>query len=205
MIDHLVYGVPDLAAAVATIADLTGVRAALGGSHPGRGTHNALLALGPRRYLEIIALDPRQHEASALLFPELPGLTVPRLLAWAVAVTSIDGAAERLAGANLRPLGPLAGARTRSDGRRLSWQTLRVAPPSPALLPFFIAWDAGVVHPADDAPQGCALLSLTIAHPSPDALRSALGDIAGAVTITAAPGPRLTASLDTPRGQVVLG
>jgi hypothetical protein len=205
MIDHLVYGVPDLAAGVAGIADLTGVHATLGGSHPGRGTHNALLALGPRRYLEIIALDPRQDEAPGLLFPELREVTVPRLLAWAVAVTSIDQAAERLAAANLRPLGPLAGARTRGDGRRLSWQTLRVAPPSPALVPFFIAWDAGVAHPADDAPQGCALLSLTIAHPSPDALRSALGDIAGAVTITTAPSPRLTARLETPKGQVVLG
>jgi hypothetical protein len=58
MIDHLVYGVPDLAEAIDVIAQQTGVRARFGGRYPGRGTHNALISLGHRQYLEIIALDP---------------------------------------------------------------------------------------------------------------------------------------------------
>ena len=49
LIDHLVYAVPSLPAAIADVAERFGVRAQAGGKHTGLGTHNALLALGPGR------------------------------------------------------------------------------------------------------------------------------------------------------------
>ena len=55
LIDHLVYAAPGLAAAVADVEERLGVRARAGGRHIGLGTHNALLALGPRTYLAAAA------------------------------------------------------------------------------------------------------------------------------------------------------
>ena len=44
MLDYIILGCNDLDAGIAFVEDHTGVRAAGGGVHPGRGTANALLS-----------------------------------------------------------------------------------------------------------------------------------------------------------------
>ena len=140
--DHLVFGVPDLAQGIELVERRTGVRARFGGQHPGRGTHNALLSLGGRQYLEIIAMDPDQRDAPGLLFPALEGLSEPRFIAWAVAVESVADVAKRARAANIVSIGPLDGSRAQSDGSLLTWKTLRIDSPIEG-VPFFIEWRQG--------------------------------------------------------------
>jgi hypothetical protein len=202
--DHLVYGVPDLEGGIAQLEASTGVRARHGGQHPGRGTHNALLALGGRQYLEIIARDPGQAGATGLLFPDLNGLAEPKLIAWAVAVDSVAAMVERAKAANIETIGPLEGSRRTADGRLLAWKTLRCAPQALAGLPFFIEWQAGTPHPSDQAPTGCRLASFTVGHPHGDAFGRILASLGIAVELQDAVEVNFAARLTTPKGEVGL-
>jgi Glyoxalase-like domain len=202
--DHLVYGVPELGDGVALMERKTGVRAQYGGPHPGRGTHNALLSLADRQYLEIIALDPQQAGAPDLLFRELKTLAQPRLIAWAVAVDSVVEVARRAKDAGIETVGPLQGSRALPEGRLLAWKTLRVAAPSLWGLPFFIEW-GGADHPSQTSPRGCSLASFRIEHPDVDAMSRALQRLEVEAVVVAASQPRLTARLHSPKGEVELG
>src|SRR6202162_3732919 len=81
VLDHILLGCNDLDRGMAFVEEHTGVRAAFGGVHPGRGTRNALLSLGEKHYLEIIAPDPQQ--AGAPDTRNLQELVEPRLVGWA--------------------------------------------------------------------------------------------------------------------------
>ena len=76
-LDHLILGTSDLSRGIQFIEQRTGVHAAFGGVHSGRGTHNALLPLGPRCYLEILAPDPKQQTLA--WFRTLPELDSRRM------------------------------------------------------------------------------------------------------------------------------
>jgi hypothetical protein len=92
LIDHLIYRAPDLARAVADVEERFGVRAQAGGKHIGLGTHNALLALGSRIYLEIIAPDPSQPQPSVPRPFGTDRVGRGGLAGWAITCPDIDAA-----------------------------------------------------------------------------------------------------------------
>src|SRR5262249_59484933 len=88
-IDHLVYATPDLAAGVRHIEAVLGIQASPGGQHPRQGTRNALLALGPTSYLEIIGPDPDQPKPPPPRKFEIHDLKEPPLVTWAAKGTNL--------------------------------------------------------------------------------------------------------------------
>ena len=204
MLDHLVFGVPHLDQGIDMLERQTGVRPAFGGRHPGRGTHNALLALGGRQYLEVIAIDPSQANAAGLLFPELRTLSQPAFVSWAIAVGDVADAARRARAAGCEAIGPLEGARARADGSLLAWRTLRVVHPSMGLVPFFIAWGSDAAHPSQDAPAGCTLAGLEMEAPDSSSMVRLLKELGADAQVVPGPRTRLKARLQTPKGPVEL-
>jgi hypothetical protein len=158
-IDHLLLGCRDLDQGIVYLEKLSGFRATLGGAHPGRGTHNALLKMGPHCYLEIVAPDPQQRELT--WFKQIAALPEPLLVGYAICQNNLENYAAALRQKGIACRGPIAGSRARPDGQLLRWRTLTYGDDRCGLLPFFIEWDVRCPHPSTDAPGALSLSSFT--------------------------------------------
>ena len=155
-----------------------------GGRHPGMGTHNRLMSLGPGEYLELIAPDP-EADVRPCWFG-LDGFDgPPRVAGWVMRATPLRA-----------PAGTRVVQARRGD---LSWQiTLPLAGQMPrdGAQPMLIDWGDGP-HPSDRLPdRGVRLARLTLPLD-----RLELDD--RRLMLTGA-GTPLTATLATPDGEVTL-
>jgi hypothetical protein len=202
LVDHLIYAVPELTAAVAGLEDRLGVRAQAGGKHIGLGTHNALLALGPRTYLEIIAPDPRQPEPCLPRPFGVDDLTRGMLAGWALACDDIGQAVTEARSRGYDPGEVGDGQRVGPAGTVLQWRATG-GPLADGLVPFLICW-GDTEHPARSAPRGLILKSLQIEHPDPLSLEPVLMALGADIEVTSAAAPALVACLSGPTGSKVL-
>ncbi len=218
-LDHLVVACADLDQGVDWVEQQLGVRPVAGGQHVAMGTHNALLKLGERSYLEVIASDPNGVEPSrprwfALDEPEMLAMLAPgpRLITWAVRCESLANACARV---------PDLGEIVSMNRGEFHWKIAvpdTGALPWGGILPIAIQWlaredSAGGAppHPCDGLEDsGCELVRLQLSHPAAVLGNSGIVGmfrelkIVGPVDL--APGPkRLAATIRTPAGEVVLG
>lgn len=209
-IDHLVVGVPDLQQGIDLVVRRTGVRPIYGGEHPGSGTHNALLSLGSRQYLELLALRPdaKPGEGSGFLWElidpvRLAELTEPELLTWAISTARAERTIQRLQAQGYEVSDLISGARKRPDGTRLAWKTFRIVIPEMRGVPFFIEWEEGSAHPAETSPDGCELVSLAISEEAAGVLRRLVAALDAEVDVKRG-SPSLEAVLKGPEGRLAL-
>jgi glyoxalase-like protein len=205
-VDHLLLGVSDLDRGVAEIEKMTGVKAVIGGSHPGVGTRNALISLGGKQYLEVIAPDPAQKAYNFNI--DVRTLNEPRLITWAAGTADITATAKQAREVGYQIFGPRDGSRARPDGKLLKWKTLGVlntfGRQGVGPIPFFIEWAPDSAHPSQDSPKGCTLQAFEIEHPDPASLIGALKGLGIEAEVKQGSYVRLTATLQTPRGKVEL-
>ncbi len=206
-IDHLVVAVADLELGAAWLEDRLGVPLTSGGKHAAMGTHNRLLKLGPRLYLELIAIDPAAPSPGrprwfALDDPALRARIVerPRLIHW---VARCEGIADASAASPESP-GDILDL-SRGDFR---WRITVPADghlPGDGLLPSLIEWKTPA-HPVDSLPDaGGTLMKLEGFHPEPTRIRGALAalgleELLAVYPAEAGEAPSLVAYLKTPAG-----
>jgi hypothetical protein len=205
-VDHILLGAADLESAIAWVERKTGVKAEAGGSHPGAGTRNALISLGGRRYLEIIAPDPKQTAFNFQI--DIRKLTEPRLITWAAATADIEAVAKKAREAGYQIFGPRDGSRARPDGKVLQWKTVgvmnKLGQEGVEPVPFFIQWAAGSLHPSQDSAGGCELQSFVIGHPAAQEVIDTLKKFGIEARVKPSTKVTITASLKTPKGKVEL-
>ena len=200
LLDHFILGCDDLDRGIDFVEKHTGVRAAYGGIHPGRGTRNALLSLGERKYLEIMAPDPAQQ--GTLQIPRLRELKELRIVGWAVHPADVSQLAARLRQAGVAFKDPQPGSRQRPDGKVLHWKSLTLIDDHDGLLPFFIEWSADSLHPSADAPKGCRLERFAAVNSRPDDLVKEVAILQIDLSISRGEKPALQATIAGPQGQL---
>ncbi|NJB87000.1 hypothetical protein GGR26_002777 [Lewinella marina] len=195
MLDHLVYTVPDLSRAIASFT-AAGLPPTPGGRHPERGTHNALLRLGLRSYLELLAVDPDTDIPP----PRWMGIDlaggISVISRWAVHAGAVQYSGEALQ----------SGSRRLADGQLLRWRLSDPGThPAVDVVPFVIDWSASGTHPADRLPDlGLALESLTLEHPDPAAVNDRLLRMGLPQKAIRGAAPRIGAVLRGPQGKLNL-
>jgi Glyoxalase-like domain len=200
-IDHLVLACAGLEQGAQYVRARLGVDVQPGGRHVLMGTHNALLRLGPRTYLELIALDPEGAAQRPRWFA-LDSLAVrermaqgPFLLTWVAACSSVEAAAALDGG-----FGEVIAA---SRGA-FSWRITVPADgslPGDGVVPTLIQWD-GDAHPCDGlAERGCVLREVELSHPRAPEMRRLFDQLGlGASVRLQAGASSITARITTPCG-----
>lgn len=200
VLDHVLLGCDDLDKGISFVENHLGVRAPFGGVHPGRGSRNALLSLGERRYLEIIAPDPAQPRSAD--YRGLYRIASPRLIGWAAHVDDIEELTRQLGKAGIAFDPPKPGERKRPTGQTLRWKALTLHDDRGGLLPFFIEWSKDSPHPSTDAPGGCRLERFQLAATQPDELKRVTSELHLDVAVVSAPQPALRAVFKGPKGSL---
>jgi hypothetical protein len=200
-IDHLVWYNADLAAGRRYFAGHMDCEPLYGGEHPGEGTANAVMALGPETYLEILRRDVKQSDAG--LDPEVKALAAHGLYHWAVGGVDLADLAARAGRAGLKGGGLVPGGRVRPDGTRLSWTCWGLHDHRfGSLIPFFIDW-MDSEHPAKGAPKGGRLAGFEIHSPDAADLRRILWALGLEMAIVESAAPRVVAVIESGKGRVV--
>jgi hypothetical protein len=203
-VDHLVYATPALQVGVERVERLLGLRATPGGQHPGRGTRNALLSLGPGTYLEIIGPDPDQPIPAQPRPFGIDDLREPRLVTWAAKGKELEQLASEAGRRGVKLGEVISGNRQRGDGVVLSW---RYTDPrtvvADGIVPFFIDWGKAP-HPARTATEGASLIGLRAEHPDSEQVQVALSRLGLGLRVQPGPGATLIATVSSPRGRVEL-
>ena len=210
-LDHIVVAADSLKQGVDYIRSCLGIEIPKGGFHRTMGTHNHLMQLGNDAYLEVITIDP---EAEAPTRPRWFGLDDalmraairqgPRLITWVMNSADIHQLADS-AGFDIGT--PTALSRDNlkweigltDDGRLLAG----------GMLPYCIQWHS-TPHPSEGmADFDCLLQNLTIYHNRPRWIAERLdamgaGHLVDVEAIADSETPYLSASIDTPTGNVIL-
>jgi hypothetical protein len=209
-LDHIIWICDNLGRGSRKFEELTGVEPQLGGMHANGLTQNAIVGLGGRRYLEILAPvhgpgpndDAWTRCAHAASNPRVLTycLRSPRPLAQLATAAAAQG---------WKNAGVESDGRTRPDGVRLNWQSISpVIEPFGLAFPFFIDW-LDSPHPSEfarstDMDRGIKLRRFSVGHPQASALAQALADFDVCIDTHEAPSTTFSVQLETPRGTVKL-
>jgi hypothetical protein len=209
-LDHIIWACADLADGSRRFEALTGVQPRFGGVHASGLTHNALVGLGNRCYLEILAPVGPAGPGDDHLCRLARAAREPQILTYCLrSARPLSELAASFGALGWKNAVVASNGRTTADGVRLRWQWLApTAERFDLAFPFFIDW-LDSPHPAESlgaAPSesGILLQSFAVGHPRAGELHRTLADVGSTVDTYAADDVQFRVQLQTPLGAVSL-
>ena len=202
-LDHIAVTAPSLAVGVEYVRQTLGVTPQAGGEHPRMGTHNCVLKLGERVYLEVISINPDAPNPDRPRWFQLDqpdSNEAARLATWIVRTDDMQ------ATVSASPVF-LGNIESMSRGN-FSWNITIPKDgslPLGGVAPTLIQWQE--IHPADTLQDlGCSLIRLEGFHPEAERVNAMLASIGfrGSFSVSPLPQgeqPYLVAHIQTPTGQ----
>ena len=208
-LDHIVLGINDLDTGIDSLQQLTGVKAKFDGRNARQGTQSAVIGLGDKTYLEIVAPDPKADPED--IDPDLKTLILDRLqnfesltpFQWVIGTSNMvrtEAIASR-AGSRFSEL--REGNRKRGWGKGYQWSWARIDRPESLVTPLFIHRDEDGKRPQDRAPDGCSLSLLQLNSRTFKSLHTLVAAMQMDAETVAAEQESMSFSLDCPTGEVV--
>ena len=205
-IDHLVFATPDIREGIEQVEDVLSMASVSGGSHPGLGTCNAHITLGPLCYLEIIGPDPNQTEFQGTRPFGIDALKDSRLMGWAARRSDLSSFVKQANSKGTILSQPIPMSRVTPEGLTLKWELsfpIDSEQEQVNIIPFFINW-GDTTHPSLHGKGGVQLLSLELQHPQQQRIAQIADILELEVNVATADQPRIVAQIECPRGKVIL-
>jgi len=152
-IDHLVYCVHNLEEGINYFIDNYGIHPVIGGRHLNEGTKNAIINLGNKCYLEILAVDEENTKKAKNRWMGIDLLTSPKITRWAIKSTNLEEDKHALIRYNDQ-LGQVeSGLRKRPNNTNLTWKlTKPLSHPEVEAVPFLVDWSGTDSYPTYGLP-----------------------------------------------------
>lgn len=205
-IDHIVYTVTNLEAAITDLEARLGVKPIIGGQHDTQGTKNALINLNDGAYLEILAADNANTNIPPPRWMGVDVLTRPRITRWALKSDDLTTDSKTLREHDPTLGQAKAGSRQRPDGSMLRWELiLPTSVPEVDVRPFMVDWSESDIHPHDAMPNmGCSIVELHLRHPEPERIQSVLRELGVELAVREGEEPDIALVLRCPAGEIIL-
>ena len=208
LVDHLIFATPDLQKGIEYLETLLGVPAIAGGSHPGLGTCNALLTLGPQCYLEVMGPDPTQTEFQGLRPFGIDNLESGQLVGWVARREGLSQFVQTVKSKGIELGEVISVSRETPEGELLEWEmtyltNTNTSAEAISVLPLFIDWGK-TPHPASRCAEGARLMTLEIEYPQPSEIVPLIDALELGVSVRESLRPGLRALIDCPYGEIEL-
>jgi hypothetical protein len=199
-IDHIIWACRDLESGIDTIESMTGVRAEIGGRHPGLGTHNALMHIGNRSYFEIVAPDPDQDGGPWAR--SLQAMPEPGLLHWVIARPDLGEYQNGLPGLVSGGNRIMRVSRLHPKLGQLNWELMLIpGHEHGCLVPFLIDWGDST-HPTESIEAVCTLTRVRITTPRLDEIRKISTWLGIEAEFSEGDESKLEFCIDAPKGEI---